>query len=354
MEGGLCPRRRPPQALATLAAKGRGQLVYNADEFRYSSYFRRVPDRFAPHNLYSNLANLRSCPPPSGRARPARAEVEVRPDILEQRPQGGSITVSYPANTITYRYNRKANTYRRTVSVEGEQRDASNGKRIAPKNVVVMLVNFSPLNDGSGKNRQEADIIGSGKAWIATNGTTIKGTWKKNKPNGMTHFYDANGKRVTLTVGQTFIQVLDIGSKVTIKKGKAPPAITPAAPPRRRHRVRVGADLRVDPPGRGGDLGPSAARRPRARLAGDPRVHPPVGPGRLQRGCEPSRLARRDEDAGRPDELGEAPTADATIGVLQASASIAAKPAASDSTGRIAARAPRTRAASRASGRWGA
>ena len=221
-----------PQALATLAAKGRGQLVYNADQFRYGAYFRRVSDRFAPHNLYTTLANLRKLSAAVG-AEPGPLEQKWKfaPDIpLEQRPQGGSITVSYPANTITYRYNRKANTYRRTVSVEGEQRDASNGKRIAPKNVVVMLVNFSPLNDGSGKNRQEADIIGSGKAWIATNGTTIKGTWKKNKPNGMTHFYDANGERVTLTVGQTFIQVLDTGSKVTIKKGKAPPAVTPAAP----------------------------------------------------------------------------------------------------------------------------
>jgi hypothetical protein len=64
--------------------------------------------------------------------------------------------VSYPANTITYKYNRDANTYRRSVSVEGTQRDASSGKRIAPKNVIVMLMDFHPLNDGSHKNRQEA------------------------------------------------------------------------------------------------------------------------------------------------------------------------------------------------------
>ena len=109
---------------------------------KYSSYFRRVPDRFAPHNLYTNLADLRKLSAAVG-ASPARSSRNGSSPRhpLEQRPQGGSITVSYPANTITYRYNRKANTYRRTVSVEGEQRDASNGKQIAPKNVVVMLVN---------------------------------------------------------------------------------------------------------------------------------------------------------------------------------------------------------------------
>ena len=62
--------------------------------------------------------------------------------------------------------------------------------------MIVMLVNFSPLNDGSGKNRQEADIIGHGKAWIATNGRTIKGTWRKNKINGPTKFFDADGNEV--------------------------------------------------------------------------------------------------------------------------------------------------------------
>jgi hypothetical protein len=224
-----------PQALATLAAKGRGQYVYNADEFRYSKYFRRVSDRFAPHNLYTTLANLRKLSAAVGAERgPLEAKWTFAPDIpLEQRPEGGSITVSYPANKITYKYNREANTYRRSVSVEGNQRDASSGKRIAPKNVIVMLMDFHPLGDGSGKNRQEATFIGKGRAFIFTNGKRIKGTWEKKKFTGPTRFFDADGNPVTLTVGQTFIQVLDLGSTVTYKKGKPPAAPTaePSATP---------------------------------------------------------------------------------------------------------------------------
>ena len=67
-----------PQALATLAAKGHGQLVFNADEFRYSSYFRRSRDRFAPHNLYSSLANLRKLSAAAGAKNGPLEEVEVR------------------------------------------------------------------------------------------------------------------------------------------------------------------------------------------------------------------------------------------------------------------------------------
>ena len=59
---------------------------------------------------------------------------------LEQRPKGGKIVVPYLANMITYSYDRKTNTYPRTVSVEGKQFDAGRKPkvRIAPKNVVVM------------------------------------------------------------------------------------------------------------------------------------------------------------------------------------------------------------------------
>ena len=63
---------------------------------------------------------------------------------------------------------------------EAKQIDAADGKRVAPKNVVVMRMNFGPLNDGHpNKHRLEANVVGTGKAWIATNGKTIKGTWRK-------------------------------------------------------------------------------------------------------------------------------------------------------------------------------
>jgi hypothetical protein len=97
--------------------------------------------------------------------------------------------------------------------------------RVAPRNVVIMVVHFAPLNDGSGKGRLEADEIGSGTAWIATNGRTIAGTWNKESTTAPTVFYDAAGDAVTLTIGQTFIQVMPSAADVTINDG------TPPAPP---------------------------------------------------------------------------------------------------------------------------
>lgn len=214
-----------PQALQTLREKGRGQFVYNADEFRWGGdYFHRTTDRFAPHNVYTSGKELRQLASRLG-AKDAKYKAAWKfaaDKHILLRPEGGTITTVYPWNTITYRYDRASNTYRRSVTGEKRQMDRGRDKPVAPKNVIVMSMSFGRLNDGSRKNRLEAQFIGRGPAWIATNGKTIKGTWRKTSMTGPTRFFDAKGKPVTLTVGQTFIQVMPRGSKITVKDGKVP------------------------------------------------------------------------------------------------------------------------------------
>ncbi|MGK2851789.1 MAG: DUF3048 domain-containing protein, partial [Candidatus Limnocylindrales bacterium] len=217
-----------PGALATLRAKGRGQYVFDANEFRYGGrYFERIRERPGPHNVYTDGKKLRQLASVlKAKDKVLKPAWQFAPDAPEaERPYGGSIKVVYPANTVTYRYARDTNTYRRSVSREGKQVDAADGARIQPKNVIVMFVRFVPLNDR--KHRLDADLIGSGTAYISTNGKTIKGTWKKSAITKPTRFYDKAGKPVTLTVGQTFIQVMKIGAPVTFTKGSNEPPATP-------------------------------------------------------------------------------------------------------------------------------
>jgi DUF3048 family protein len=220
-----------PQALATLRAQGGGQLVYNADEFRWGGSFHRVSTRFSPHNLYTTGAKLRTLASRVGAAdgRITWPWTFARDAVLGWRPVGGRIVVSYQANVIRYDYDRKTNTYLRSVTGEKRQIDATTKQRIAPKNVIVMQVRFGPLNDGNpSKKRLEANIIGSGPAWISTNGITIKGTWKKASTKGPTRFFDKAGRPVVLTVGQTFIQVMKTTDAISFTPGKpAPPHLPP-------------------------------------------------------------------------------------------------------------------------------
>jgi hypothetical protein len=212
-----------PQALATLKSKGNGQLVYNADEFRWGGSFHRITTRFSPHNLYTTGKQLRGIAA-AQRAKDTKIAWPwtFAPDLaFGLRPIGGRIQVSYSYNSIRYDYDRATNTYLRSVTGEKKQIDAATKQRVAPKNVVIMLMSFGPLNDGSHKHRLEAKVVGSGTAWIATNGKTIKGTWKKASLTAPTRFFDSAGKPVVLTVGQTFVQVMQTGTKVVLTPGKA-------------------------------------------------------------------------------------------------------------------------------------
>jgi hypothetical protein len=216
-----------PQALATLRNQGNGQLVYNADEFRWGKSFRRVTFRFAPHNLYTTGKQLRGIAASVGaKDGPIKWPwTFARDAVMGWRPIGGRITVSYTGvNVIRYDYDRKSNTYLRSVTGEKKQVDNATGKRVQPKNVIVMVMHFGALNDGHPqKHRLEAKVIGSGPAWISTNGITIKGTWKKTSLKAATRFYNKAGKPVVLTVGQTFIQVMKTTDTISFVAGKAPP-----------------------------------------------------------------------------------------------------------------------------------
>jgi hypothetical protein len=224
-----------PQALSTLRAQGSGQLVYNADQFAWGSYFWRVTTRFPPHNLYTDGKHLRELARRLGAtAPPAKAAWRFGPDApLDQRPQGGRIEVDYLANRIVYRYDRATNTYRRFVTGSTKQQvDAGTKQPVAPKNVVIMRMVFGALNDGQpSKHRLEARITGSGVAWIATNGHTIKGTWRKRSISSPTRFYDAAGNQVRLTAGQTFVQVMKTTDIVKIQDGKVPSPAVPSPSP---------------------------------------------------------------------------------------------------------------------------
>src|SRR5258705_438525 len=81
-----------PQALASLRANGRGQWVYNADEFRWGHYFHRIRQRNAPHNLYTDGANLRRLANAAGArdVKAPKASWKFGPAApLERRPKGG-------------------------------------------------------------------------------------------------------------------------------------------------------------------------------------------------------------------------------------------------------------------------
>jgi DUF3048 family protein len=228
-----------PQAMATLRARGNGQWVFNADGFRWEGrYVFRVTNRIAPHNVMTDGRHLRQLAKRIGaKDEPIEPVWSFGPGVApELRPDGGRITVRYPYETIQYRYDAATNTYARFIAPAGgklrAQVDVADATAVAPTNVVILRMAFGPLNDGHpDKGRVEARNVGKGTAWIATNGRTVKGTWRKASRTAPTLLFGPDGNPITLAAGQTFVQVIDTEYSFEIKDGPAPVGVPMQAQP---------------------------------------------------------------------------------------------------------------------------
>jgi len=212
-----------PQALATLQVDGRGQLVWNADGFRWSpTYLWRISQRPSPHNVYTDGLHLRAL------ARRIDVPDDPIPTTWTFEPQpvadtysGNVITVVYPNEAITFRYDATRNIYLRYINGSAKpQVDAADGQLVTPTNVVVIRMHFGPLlNSNPAKHRLEAADVGRGDAWISTGGRTIHGYWTKTSVGAPLLFFDGSGHPAALQPGQTFIEVLALNYPYSIRNG---------------------------------------------------------------------------------------------------------------------------------------
>jgi hypothetical protein len=232
-----------PNALAAIRAANR-KTLWDADQFRYSTTLYRIRERRAPHNVYSTGKKLRALGRRLGATAPFTEPLWTfkEPAELAERPVGGSISVPYRANKITYRYDRETDRYIRGVSGAKTQKDGTTKAVVAPANVVVLYMGTGALaNDQYSRNnlkkhRIDIDYTGTGKALVFRDGQVIKAIWSKTKDTAPTRLLYASGpdkdKPVPLVRGQIAIQVVPKSTKVTWKIGKpAPPPVELPPPP---------------------------------------------------------------------------------------------------------------------------
>lgn len=165
---------------------------------------------------------------------------------LEQRPSAGNIKISYPGiYKVEYTYDKESNSYLRTWGNTIDV-DRNNGKRIAPKNVAVIIAKSEQIKlssdfksrgvedpwelvpeeeraglDYGGVGRYNNMEIGdpwfdssdSGKGYYFLNGVTFEGSWKKDKAkiDSKLFFYDGAGKEIKFVPGQVWVEIVEPG-----------------------------------------------------------------------------------------------------------------------------------------------
>jgi hypothetical protein len=143
---------------------------------------------------------------------------------LDQRPTGGHLRVAFAGPfAATFDYDKETNTYLRTWG-EAPDFDRNNNKRIAPKNIAVLIAKSEQV-EGQYNNVQIGDPwyddSDSGEAYYYMNGQQYKGTWKKDKSklDSKLYFYDDAGKEIKFVPGQIWVDILEPGQALKWEPG---------------------------------------------------------------------------------------------------------------------------------------
>jgi hypothetical protein len=152
-------------------------------------------------------------------------QAEAAPD---QRPVGGHLRVAFAGPfAAEYDYDKASNSYLRTWGNVADT-DRNNSKRIAPKNIAVLIATSSQLVEGEQYNNVQLgdpwiDTSDSGDAYYYFNGQQYRGTWKKDKSNisSKLTFYDETGKEVRFVPGQIWVEVLEPGQTLRWTPGQS-------------------------------------------------------------------------------------------------------------------------------------
>lgn len=202
----------------------KGSLIYDVDAlFGSAAAYHRDASRAKPHNAYTSTSTFRSVAERGGApgamvpGLPTRLFADDLP--ADQRPTSGSIAIPYNRGATTYSYDRRSNSYLRSVAGKSHI-DPLDGKRVTARNVVILFMRLSIDPESEpGHARPVLDQIGSGRAIVFRDGKAIEGTWRKSDQADLTRFYDKTGTEISLVRGRIFIQVVATGTKVTYKAG---------------------------------------------------------------------------------------------------------------------------------------
>ncbi|MFZ1250622.1 MAG: DUF3048 domain-containing protein [Candidatus Microsaccharimonas sp.] len=191
---------------AAALAEVRNGSYRDIDQFFNAASYWRATDRYAPHNVYTSFEKLDALNAAKGHTTSNFTGFARKDTKPAETPTATTIdiTISGPLYNSQYTYNATTNTYDRSQG--GAPHLDREAGQISPRVVIGMMVDQTTVfEDGY---RESINAIGSGKAYIFQDGTAQEVTWTKPSKTEQISFTDANGAKVELARGQTWISAI--------------------------------------------------------------------------------------------------------------------------------------------------
>ncbi len=173
------------------------------------------------HTLFTSIAKLNNG---LGNKRQTRnkdfllnySEDPVDLSTREGAIKANNVEITYSGSVkSSYTYDEAAQNYKRSVNGKAHT-DYVTKKQYTFKNIITYQVSNSSLNDGSKKDRQTLDNIGSGEGYYISNGYAVPITWTKSSRSSQTVYKYKDGTEINVNDGNTFIQIQPKGKNLTI------------------------------------------------------------------------------------------------------------------------------------------
>ena len=192
--------------------------------YESSKSFWRVREKSAPHNVITSTENILKISERKKYSTTSEQESVLNYVTEEIELTNGidatEINLPYSSSyKVTYKYDEETKRYTRSYN-KTTQKDWETGELVTTKNIIVTFAKNSRLNDGSGKDRQDLSNVGILKGYYITNGKAIEIECYKASRKAQTIYRDLEGNEIEVNDGNTFVQIVPIDSKVTIKPGE--------------------------------------------------------------------------------------------------------------------------------------
>lgn len=191
------------------------------------AYFERKVHRVSWQNHYTSTERLYAQAPPA--LAPPQRFSPFLPPGQPFAPPGASpaleLSVPFGATTAQWEWDAAGGVWNRSHS--GDADILESGQRVTATTVIVQFAPYDPVDgatDVTGALVYDAQLVGTGEAWVLANGRLVKGKWSKAAQTDVTSYTDDLGAPIALPAGRTWVELPRTGTPATTE-----PAV-PAAP----------------------------------------------------------------------------------------------------------------------------
>jgi hypothetical protein len=191
------------------AARIRKAAIVDVGYDKQPRFYYRDNNRKAPDNLFlRSTAELLAIAPAGSVPPPPLFEYRAKGDVAppEARPiTSVHVTFGTLAGRADVDYVWNGTGWARSQA--GTPHLDAAGVQVAPANVIIQFVDYasSGVNDSFGNPIPEAQLLGTGDAWVLTDGKLIPAHWSKPNLEAVTHYTDKDGHGIKLTPGRTWV-----------------------------------------------------------------------------------------------------------------------------------------------------